>query len=198
MMQATIKRLSFLVVFIGIFIYVLPGSVAQALEPGCYVSTAANGKTRTTCPDENRQRSVDTLNKCFVAIVGSNGPGRFNEVDCSTGAVSNANSSTETKIPEGDPINTDCNSEQLHAPNGTEGDCGIIGLLVNGINFLTALAGMAIIASIIFAGYQYMIAQDNSGQIQAARTRIIWSIVALLMLIFTYAFLNWVVPGGVL
>jgi len=90
-------------------------------------------------------------------------------------------------------IDTDCDKEVL-----TSGNCGIIKILVNGINFLSALAGMAIIASIIVAGYQYMTAQDNSGQIQAARTRIIWAIVALVMFIFMYAFLNWVVPGGVI
>ncbi len=63
---------------------------------------------------------------------------------------------------------------------------------------LSALAGMAIVASIMIAGYQYMTARDNSGQIEAAKKRIIWALVALGVFIFMYAFLDFIVPGGVL
>ncbi len=93
------------------------------------------------------------------------------------------------------PIDTDCED-----PNGelNTDNCQIVAYLVNGINFLTAIAVMVIIFSIMWAGYEYMTAQDNSNQINSARMRIIWALVALGILIFTYAFLNWLVPGGVL
>jgi len=78
------------------------------------------------------------------------------------------------------------------------GNCGIIAYIVTGINILSALAGMAIVASIVIAGFQYMTAQDNSGQIEASRKRIIWAMTALLVFVFMYAFLNFIVPGGVL
>jgi hypothetical protein len=77
-------------------------------------------------------------------------------------------------------------------------NCGIIAYLVVGINILSAIAGMAIVASIMIAGFQYMTARDNSGQIEAARKRIVWAITALVLFIFMYAFLNFIVPGGVL
>jgi hypothetical protein len=80
----------------------------------------------------------------------------------------------------------------------TKDNCSIVGILIVGINFLSAVAGLAIIASVIIAGYQYMTAQDNSSQISAARNRIIWAITAMALFIFTYALLNFLVPGGVL
>jgi len=76
------------------------------------------------------------------------------------------------------------------------GNCGIIRIVVDVINFLSALAGIVIVFSIMFAGFQYMTARDNSGQIQQARTRIIWAISALLIFIFMYSALNFLVPGG--
>jgi hypothetical protein len=80
----------------------------------------------------------------------------------------------------------------------TPENCSIIKYLVVAINFLSAVAGMVIVGSIIFSGYQYMTARDNSGQIESAKKRIIWTMVALMLLIFGYGFLNWLVPGGVL
>lgn len=80
----------------------------------------------------------------------------------------------------------------------TTENCGIIAYLVLAINLLSAAAGLAIVASIMIAGYQYMTARDNSGQIEAARKRIVWALMALVLFVFTYAFLNFIVPGGVL
>jgi len=97
----------------------------------------------------------------------------------------------------GDPIDRDittsCDEDVLNREN-----CKIIDYLVIGINFLSAVAGMAIAASIMMAGYQYMTARDNASQVQAARTRITWALVALFIFLFMYGFLNWLVPGGVL
>lgn len=111
---------------------------------------------------------------------------------CIEESGSQSGSEIEEDIQDG-PLAEECLDKDLTTDN-----CGIIGLLADGINFLTAVAGMAIIGSIMFGGYQYMTARDNAGAVQAARTRIIWAIVAMLMLIFMYAFLQWLVPGGVL
>ncbi len=87
----------------------------------------------------------------------------------------------------------DCSADVLTSDN-----CIIIQYIVRAINILSALAGLAITGSIMIAGYQYMTARDNSGQIEASRKRIIWALIALATLIFTYAFLNFIVPGGVI
>lgn len=91
-----------------------------------------------------------------------------------------------------------CPEAQCSGDTLTTENCTIISYLVGGINFLSAVAGMAIVASITIAGYQYMTARDNSGQIEAAKKRIMWAMIALGLFIFMYAFLNFLVPGGLL
>jgi heme/copper-type cytochrome/quinol oxidase subunit 3 len=80
----------------------------------------------------------------------------------------------------------------------TRENCSIIYYLVIGINFLSAAAGLAMVFSFIFAGYQYITARDNPQFVQAAKNRILWTLIALATFLFMYAGLNWLVPGGVL
>lgn len=77
-------------------------------------------------------------------------------------------------------------------------NCQIVAYLIIAINFLTAVAGVAIVGGMVYGGYLYLTARDNPGQVQSGRSKIVWSLVALLMLIFGYAALQWLVPGGVL
>ena len=101
---------------------------------------------------------------------------------------------------DGDGVDRDeINKDQCTDPELTNDDnCLILKYLVNGINFLSAAAGLVLIFSLMWAGYTYMTARDNSGQIQQARTRIIWTIIALGIFVFSYAILDFLVPGGVL
>lgn len=112
---------------------------------------------------------------------------------CPTGVFSITTGCPDAAAEGEASIETDCNEPTLTSEN-----CKIIAILVGGINFLSALAGMAIVASITIAGYQYMTAKDNSGQIEAAKKRITWALVALGIFIFMYAGLDFLVPGGVI
>ena len=87
----------------------------------------------------------------------------------------------------------DCEITPLNSDN-----CEIIRYIVVAINFLSALAGIVFVLSIMIAGFQYMTGRDNAGQIQKAKSRIVMTLVALAIFIFMYAFLNFLVPGGVL
>lgn len=102
----------------------------------------------------------------------------------SSTVVAQADFSASCEVPAGQPL--------------TSENCGIVAYVVLAINILSGIAILAITASIMIAGYQYMTARDNSGQIEAARKRIVWAITALLLFIFMYAGLNFIVPGGVL
>lgn len=86
----------------------------------------------------------------------------------------------------------ECESEEIGE------NCGVIKYILLLTRALSAIAGVSIVASIMIAGYQYMTARDNSGQVQAARTRIMWAIVALMVYIFMFAFLEFMIPGGLL
>jgi hypothetical protein len=69
--------------------------------------------------------------------------------------------------------------------------------LIEFVNFLSAIVGIAVIGSIIFAGIQYTAAGDNSSSLSAAKARIRNALIALFAYMFMYAFLQWLVPGGV-
>lgn len=114
------------------------------------------------------------------------------QMDCQTGITQGSDDETDTNNDGNALLEGDCKDGL------TKDNCAIVGYLINTINALSALAGMAIIGSIMMAGYQYMTARDNSGQIEAAKKRIIWALVALGVFIFMYSLLNWLVPGGVL
>lgn len=66
------------------------------------------------------------------------------------------------------------------------------------VNFLSAGAGIIITGSIIWAGIKYIMAGNNANEISAAKQRILNSLIALLVFILIYAFLQWLLPGGVL
>jgi hypothetical protein len=83
-------------------------------------------------------------------------------------------------------------------PDQTEENCGIIRYIVLIINLLSALVGIVVTASIIFGGIQYSMAGADPQKVTAAKKRIGNSLIALVFFIFTYSFLNYLVPGGVL
>jgi hypothetical protein len=65
------------------------------------------------------------------------------------------------------------------------------------VNFLSALVGVVIVGSIIWGGIQYMSAGDNPQAVSSAKHRIVNALIALLAYLLTYAFLQWLIPGGV-
>lgn len=65
------------------------------------------------------------------------------------------------------------------------------------INLLSALVGIAVVGSIIFAGIQYITSGDNSSQVAAAKQRIAMSVLGLLLFFMGYALLQWLIPGGI-
>lgn len=77
-------------------------------------------------------------------------------------------------------------------------DCGLIRRYFNPvINFLTAVVGIVVTIAIIIGGIQYSTSADDPQKVAAAKARIINAVLALLAFIFLWAFLQWLVPGGV-
>ncbi len=74
--------------------------------------------------------------------------------------------------------------------------CGIVAYIELLINVLSALTGIVIVIMIVVGGIQYTISADNAQQTEQARERIRNAIIALMGFIFTYAFLQYVIPGG--
>jgi len=65
------------------------------------------------------------------------------------------------------------------------------------INLLTVLVGVIAVISIISAGIQYAASADDPGMVTKAKQRIFNTVLGLLGYIFLYAFLDYLVPGGI-
>jgi hypothetical protein len=66
------------------------------------------------------------------------------------------------------------------------------------VNFLSAGVGIVIVGSVIFGAIQYILAGNNPNAVSAAKKRLEDTLIALLAFFFIYAFLSWLVPGGLL
>lgn len=105
-----------------------------------------------------------------------------------------------TRVASGTPVTTppaakdepDCTGSDLSK------DCQIVTYLIAFINVLSAMVAIVVVGSIIVGGIQYTTAADDPQKVSAAKMRIYNSILAFLFFIFMYAFLQWIVPGGVL
>ncbi len=65
------------------------------------------------------------------------------------------------------------------------------------IDFLAAGAAIVAVGAIIFGGIQYMTGGDNPQALSAAKERITNAIIAFVAFLFLFAFLEWLIPGGV-
>lgn len=65
------------------------------------------------------------------------------------------------------------------------------------IKAVAAMVGLAVTASIIWAGIQYATSADDPQKVTAAKQRMLTSVLTLLGFFLFFAFLNWIIPGGV-
>jgi|GEM_PF-2280342 len=65
------------------------------------------------------------------------------------------------------------------------------------INLLSGLVALVCVISLIFAGFQYMTAGGNAGQVAAAKNRIVMVVLAFVVFAFGYGILQWLIPGGI-
>lgn len=76
-------------------------------------------------------------------------------------------------------------------------ECGIIGYIITFINILSGLVGVVIVIMIAVGGIQYTTARDDPQAVAAAKGRIRDAILALVFYLFGFAFLQWLIPGGI-
>lgn len=65
------------------------------------------------------------------------------------------------------------------------------------VDFLSIGVGIIVTGVILVGGIQYIIAGDSPQALQAARQRITNGVIALVAFLFIFAFLQWLIPGGI-
>lgn len=80
----------------------------------------------------------------------------------------------------------------------TKENCGIINYLILFVRVLSGLVGIVVVIMIVVRGMQYIVARENPQMTASARQGLLWAVLALIMYLFLFAFLQWLVPGGVI
>jgi len=65
------------------------------------------------------------------------------------------------------------------------------------VGVLSGLVGVVVVGVIILGGIQYSMAGDKAEAVSAAKKRIINGVTALVAFLFIFAFLQWLIPGGI-
>jgi len=65
------------------------------------------------------------------------------------------------------------------------------------INIFMGVIGVAAVLMVTVGGIQYITARDNAQAVASAKQRIINVVIGLVAFMFLYAFLQWLIPGGI-
>jgi hypothetical protein len=147
-----------------------------------------NNKTYRNCArkfavDNGAQlKSDDCWNTCE-----KNNNGSSNTNGSGSGTTGNTCGGVETSIISCDEDNKGNNVE----------DNAIWGLLLLVLNILTAGIGLVAVGGIVYGAILYTTAQDNSAQVTKAKETIFNVVLGLVMFALMYAFLQFLIPGGI-
>jgi hypothetical protein len=212
----------------GFMVLALPTTgYATKPDPGAGLGTQAQqdcfDKWNGTSVDHvsvNPVTSTDAKWKGYKACDTSNG-GNCKKVTSTEGGSANAVISCSN--PAGEAGNTggaggDGSGSAIGACDTTDGykgdpavcddsngcsdadNCDLVSKYVNPIinKFLAPLAILAVVFGIVWGAIQYITAGGDSQKVAQAKAHIQRAITGLVAFLFLYAFLNWLLPGGLL
>lgn len=177
----------FCILVVGIGFY--PRAGAQGSGPSLPVQVSATS-IPTGCPGSVTQ-GPPVPGVCEAIPPGCPGATRQGPPVPGTNCPYEASQAT-TSSNSGN-LTADCKKVEINKDN-----CGIIAYLVDFINILSGLVGIVCVVMIAVWGLQYTVSRDNPQMVAQARMRMVQTVLALVGYLFIYAFLQWVVPGGVL
>jgi len=65
------------------------------------------------------------------------------------------------------------------------------------VKFLSGLVAVVITGVLILGGIQYSMAGDKAEAVAAAKKRIVNALIALIVFLLIFSFLQWIIPGGI-
>lgn len=110
---------------------------------------------------------------------------------CTSQGCDTGSSAPVQKKDLGNGCAGDTTSEACLQKNPIVKDLNII------VGFLSGLVGVVVVGVIIMGGIQYAMAGDKADAVSAAKKRIINGVTALVAFLFIFAFLQWLIPGGI-
>lgn len=80
-------------------------------------------------------------------------------------------------------------NNKVELPKNAVGD----GTITNIFNVVLAAAGVITVVVIVWAGIQFMIARGDPEKVKTARNNILYSVIGLVIVIFSFVILNFVI-----
>lgn len=153
------------------------------------------------CSDVSpEEASGFTSGDCYINNGALNAQGNIDwqQTDCSNAVFSGGATCPPQGAPSGYSCTIKSKSQINTCPSGSTGCDSLVSKYINPfINFLAAGVGIIVTVMIVIGGIQYSASQDNPQAVQAARKRIANAVLALLAFALMWAFLQWIVPGGI-
>lgn len=112
----------------------------------------------------------------------------------SPGAVENFCANAPAPEGPGSPHTLDADCDD---PTALATDCRIVGHIRTFTRGLSALVGVVIVIMIAYGGIRYSSSRGNPQETATAVKHITNAIMALVIYLFMFAFLQWVIPGGI-
>lgn len=125
----------------------------------------------------------------------------FGSIALSTASASVA--APSTIVAAGIPTADTCGGGDTAVKTSIDIGCkgkgnGILDATFAIIRFLSNGVGLVLIGSLVWGGIQFSMSRSNPQAVSAAQNRIKSTLGALVIFIFTYAILNYLVPGNLL
>lgn len=189
-------------------------------ENACYTGEPASGSgsfvsrsfREQNCADLEALRAVSLQSHCETSdgVWAPGASGQQGSCACSGNLTysngicqsqASASPSSSNNVPKAQGPE-ECQSENNRCCEGASGDltaenCDIVGLLNTIFNFVSGGIALAVIGNIIYAGIQYSMAQGDPSAVTKSKNRIRGALLAFLIYLVLYAFLQWLIPGGV-
>lgn len=184
----------------------------RACEIAIQYCIEKNGTWNGTTGECEGEEAVDTEGECNTAG-GTWKEVRTNQPNVPDGVVFRCQCASGQTMTNGKCQNTPLDGQPGTGTGGqtieqdcTKGvdseNCGIVGYIRDAVNILSVMSGIIIIIMIIVGGLQYATgfgATDKDPMaVGAAKHKISNAVLALFIYTFFYAFLNWIIPGGLL
>ena len=83
----------------------------------------------------------------------------------------------------------------MHADGMPTQILGVDGTFSNIINTILYIAGVVAVAMLIFGGIRFMVSRGDKDKVQKAKNTVIYAIIGLILVIFSYAIVNFIISA---
>ena len=161
--------------------------------PGLSI-TRVSAETPPACEGLSGEKAIEACAQRVQRDIDDKCSGLANPTQIDQCAESIRNNPNTAEQENKNNFSGDC----MDSSNLNEGNCGIISAILTLTNVLSAVAVIVITGMVVVGGVQYSASRDNPQAVQAAKSRITNAVIALVVYIFFYAFLQYIIPGGLL